>query len=300
MSEVSPAQTTIGFIGLGVMGRSMASHLLAAGYSLRVYTRTQTKAAPLLEAGAIWCESPAALAPECDVIISIVGFPHDVEEVYLGENGLIAHAKRGSTLIDMTTSSPLLAERIGREARENGLAFLDAPVSGGDIGAREARLAIMAGGSEEAFERVRPIFEIMGKNINRLGPIGAGQHTKMANQIAVAGTMLGTCEALAYAKFAGLDPEQVLQSIGGGAAASWSLNNLGPRIIQEDYAPGFFVKHFIKDMSLAIEAARETGCATPALDLALAMYQQLAAEGHEDAGTQVLARLYETGRKQDL
>lgn len=298
--QISPSQTTVGFIGLGVMGRSMAQHLLDVGYALIVHTRTRSKAEPLLEAGAKWAESPAELAPQCDVIITIVGFPEDVEAVYLGADGLIAQARPGSVLIDMTTSSPLLAERLGREAGERELEFLDAPVSGGDIGAREARLSIMAGGSEQGFERVRPLFEIMGKNIHRQGPAGAGQHTKMANQIAVAGTMLGTCEALAYAQFAGLDPEQVLQSIGGGAAASWSLNHLGPRIIQEDFAPGFYVKHFIKDMRLAINAARETGCATPALDLTLAMYEQLAKEGHADDGTQVLARLYETGRKPEV
>jgi len=291
--QVSPTQTIVGFIGLGVMGRSMARHIQEAGYRLHVYTRTREKAAPLLEAGAIWEDSPADIAASCDVVITIVGFPADVESVYLGENGLIANAKPEAILIDMTTSSPKLAEEIGEAASARGVGFLDAPVSGGDIGAREARLSIMVGGDQEIFDRVRPLFEVMGQNIHRQGPVGAGQHTKMANQIAVAASMLGTCEALSYATHAGLDPEKVLESIGSGAAGSWSLNNLGPRIIRGDYAPGFFVKHFIKDMKLAAEAAETTHCATPALAVALELYQKLAEQGHADSGTQALYCLYE-------
>jgi len=291
--QVTPSQTTVGFIGLGVMGRSMARHIQEAGYPLHVYTRTGEKAEPLIEAGAVWEDSPAAIAAQCDVVITIVGYPSDVESVYLGDGGLVANARLDTILIDMTTSSPSLAQQIGEAATARGLGFLDAPVSGGDIGAREARLSIMVGGEPATFERVRPLFEVMGRNIHLQGPVGAGQHTKMANQIAVAASMLGTCEALSYATHAGLDPEKVLESIGSGAAGSWSLTNLAPRIIRGDFAPGFFVKHFIKDMKLAVEAAQSTHCQTPALALALELYEKLAEQGHGDSGTQALYSLYE-------
>jgi len=283
---------SVGFIGLGVMGHSMAGHLLAAGRRLRVYSRTKVKAQPLLDRGAAWADSPADLARTCDVVFTIVGFPRDVEEVYLGAGGLVANMRPGALLVDMTTSRPDLAVRIAKAAAERGGQALDAPVSGGDKGAREATLAIMVGGEAKAFERALPLLRIMGKNIVHQGPAGSGQHCKMCNQIAIACNMIGVCEAMAYARKAGLDPETVLKSIGSGAAASWSLNNLAPRMMKSDFAPGFYVKHFIKDMGIAAEAADEMALDTPGLDLALALYRRLAAQGGEDNGTQALCKLY--------
>lgn len=287
---------TIGFIGIGVMGQSMARHLLEAGYPLQIHTRTRSKAEALLAAGAQWQDSPGAVATAADVILTIIGFPKDVEEVYLSDEGILAKAKPGSLVIDMTTSSPRLAQRIAEEARSRNLDALDAPVSGGDLGAREARLSIMVGGDEAAFTRARPILEIMGKNIVYQGAAGSGQHTKMANQIAIASGMLGVCEAVAYAERSGLDPNRVLESISSGAAGSWSLSNLAPRIIQGDFSPGFFVKHFIKDMTIALQEAEAMGMATPGLTAAKEAYEKLAADGGEDLGTQGLYQLY---RKSD-
>ena len=287
---VSPEQTTVGFIGTGVMGKSMAGHLQKAGYALHVYTRTAAKAEELIKQGATWHESPASLAAACGVIITMVGYPKDVEEIYLGENGIIANAPSGAYLIDMTTSSPQLAARIYEEALKSGL--LDAPVSGGDIGAKNATLSIMVGGEKADYEAVRPIFELMGKNIVHQGPAGAGQHTKMCNQIAIASNMMGVCEALAYAKTSGLDPEIVLKSIETGAAGSWSLSNLGPRMIAGDYEPGFFVKHFIKDMGIALSSAEEMGLQTPGLALAKSLYEELSELGYDDKGTQILYQYY--------
>ncbi|WP_281274955.1 NAD(P)-dependent oxidoreductase [Brevibacillus fluminis] len=284
-------KTVIGFIGIGVMGKSMASHLLKAGYSVLVYTRTQQKADELLAAGAVWKETVAELAQESDVVITMVGYPSDVEEVYLGEGGIIAHAKPGSHFIDMTTSSPLLAQKIYAQAKAHGMHALDAPVSGGDVGAREARLTIMAGGEEEAFEAVKPILAVMGTNIVLQGAAGAGQHTKMCNQIAIATNMIGVCEAILYAQKAGLDPERVLTSIEAGAAGSWSLSNLGRRMIAGNFEPGFYVKHFIKDMTIALEAAQEMGLMTPGLALSKQLYDELAAQGGENKGTQALITL---------
>jgi len=283
----------IGFIGIGVMGRSMAGHLLDAGYPLHVYNRTQSKAQDLIDRGAQWQDSPGKVAAEADVIITIVGFPKDVEAVYLGEDGILANAKSGSTVIDMTTSCPKLAANIAEQAAAKSIAALDAPVSGGDIGAREARLSIMVGGEAEAFERVKPLFEIMGKNIVHQGPAGSGQHTKMCNQIAIASGMMAISEAMAYAKKSGLQPETVLQSIESGAAGSWSLSNLAPRVLKGDFAPGFFVKHFIKDMRIAIESAEGMGLELPGLKLAKQLYDKLAAQGCEDDGTQALFKLYQ-------
>ncbi len=283
----------IGFIGLGVMGRSMAGHLLAAGYPLRVFTRTSGTASALLERGAVWAGSPAALARACDVVFTIVGFPRDVEAVYFGADGLIEALRPGCVLVDMTTSRPDLAARIAAAAAGRGAAALDAPVSGGDKGAREAALSIMVGGDRENFERILPLFRIMGKNIVHQGPAGSGQHCKLCNQIAIAGTMIGVCEAVAYARRAGLDPQTVLQSIGAGAAGSWSLGNLAPRMLAGDFAPGFFVKHFIKDMDIAAASADALALDTPGLDLALALYRRLAAAGGGDMGTQALYRLYD-------
>ncbi|MFB5674118.1 NAD(P)-dependent oxidoreductase [Paenibacillus terreus] len=281
-------QATVGFIGTGVMGKSMARHILKAGHKVHVYTRTASKADELVQEGAVWQDTPAKLAAECDVVITMVGYPRDVEQIYLGEDGLIAHARSGAYLIDMTTSSPLLAKRIYEAAAAKGQHALDAPVSGGDIGAREARLSIMVGGHQEDYEAVLPILKLMGTNIVLQGKAGAGQHTKMCNQIAIATNMIGVCEALAYAKHAGLDPEQVLKSIESGAAGSWSLSNLGPRMIAGNFEPGFYVKHFIKDMGIALESAKEMGMDTPGLALAVSLYRQLSELGYDEKGTQVL------------
>ncbi|MCF7756398.1 NAD(P)-dependent oxidoreductase [Paenibacillus sp. FSL R5-0623] len=288
----APGETKVGFIGTGVMGKSMAGHIQRAGYPLHVYTRTAAKAEALVKEGAVWHDTPGKLAAACDVIITMVGYPKDVEEIYLGEDGLVANAKPGSYLIDMTTSSPLLAARIFEAAEAKGLHALDAPVSGGDIGAQNAKLSIMVGGSSEAFEAVRPLFEQMGTNIVLQGKAGAGQHTKMCNQIAIASGMMGVCEALAYAKTSGLDAETVLKSIATGAAGSWSLSNLGPRMIAGDYEPGFYVKHFIKDMGIALESAKAMGMKTPGLALAESLYQEIANNGLDEKGTQVLYTYY--------
>lgn len=288
---LTPENTTIAFIGTGVMGRSMAGHLLKAGFPLRVTNRTRSKADELVRDGAVWCDSPGEAASGSSVVITIVGFPRDVERVTLGDDGIIARAPEGAFLIDMTTSSPDLARKIDQAARDRGQHVLDAPVSGGDVGAREARLSIMVGGEPADFERVRPILELMGRNIVLQGPVGSGQHTKMANQIAIAASMIAVSESLVYAKRAGLDPETVLKSIGGGAAASWTLNTLGPRMLAGDFAPGFYVKHFIKDMRIAIESAEAMNLELPGLRLAKKLYDQLAAEGGENDGTQALYRL---------
>ncbi|WP_249866375.1 NAD(P)-dependent oxidoreductase [Paenibacillus konkukensis] len=274
------------------MGKSMAGHLMSKGYKLHVYSRTKEKAESLVAQGASWHSSPAALAPLCDVIITMVGYPRDVEEVYLGDQGVIPFAKQGALVIDMTTSSPSLAKRIEEEASKRGIWALDAPVSGGDIGAREARLSIMAGGSKEAFEQAVPVLEAMGTQIVHQGPAGSGQFTKMCNQIAIASNMMGVCEALIYAEKAGLDPSTVLKSIQSGAAGSFSLSNLAPRVINGDYAPGFYVKHFIKDMQIALDSAKEMNLDLPGLSLALSLYERLARMGEEDSGTQALFKVY--------
>lgn len=282
----------VGFIGLGVMGKSMAEHLLQAGYPLHIYTRTKAKADDLLQKGAVWSDSPAAIAQVCDVIFTIVGFPQDVEEVYFEKEGLVPNMRAGTILVDMTTSRPDLAQRIAEDAQAKGGDALDAPVSGGDKGAREAKLSIMVGGSEKAYAEVLPLFECMGANIVLQGPAGSGQYCKMCNQITIASTMLGVCEAMAYARKSGSDPHQVLKSISSGAAGSWTLSNLAPRVLEGDFAPGFYVKHFIKDMTIAQESARALGMDTPGLDLALSRYQELAEKGYADDGTQALFRLY--------
>lgn len=283
---------TIGFIGTGVMGKSMAANLLKAGYRVLVYNRTKSKADELITKGAAWKDTVAEVAEQSDVVITIVGYPSDVEEVYLGENGIINHAEAGSYLIDMTTSKPLLAEKIYQEAKKKNLYALDAPVSGGDVGAKNGKLTIMVGGDKEAFEAVLPVLQVMGENIVLQGEAGAGQHTKMANQITIASNMIGVSEAIVYAEKAGLDPEKVLKSIGSGAAGSWSLSNLAPRMIAGDFAPGFYVKHMIKDMTIALEAAEEMGMMTPGLKLAKKLYDELASKGEENSGTQALYKLY--------
>jgi 3-hydroxyisobutyrate dehydrogenase len=290
---VEKGKTVLGFVGTGVMGKSMAGHLLAAGHTLHVYTRTQSKADDLVAKGAVWEDSPGALSANCDIVFAIVGFPKDVEDVFLGEGCIVPNMKQGAIVVDMTTSRPDLAVRIHDAAVKKGGMSLDAPVSGGDVGAKEARLSIMVGGDKEAFDEVLPLFELMGKNIVYQGPAGSGQHTKMCNQIAIASGMLGVCEAIAYAKKSGLDPETVLKSIGAGAAGSWSLSNLAPRMMAGNFAPGFFVKHFIKDMTIAAGSAKALGLDAPGLELAKSMYEKLAAQGGEDDGTQALFKLYQ-------
>ena len=285
--------TVIGFVGTGVMGKSMASHFLNAGYQVLVYTRTKEKAEDLLARGAVWKERISDLAASSNVIITMVGYPSDVEEVYLGAEGIVSHAKPGTFLLDMTTSKPSLAKKIYEEAKKKSLYSLDAPVSGGDVGAREARLTIMVGGDQEAFDSVEPLLQIMGKNVVLQGGPGAGQHTKMCNQICIATNMIGVCEAIAYAKKAGLDPSRVLTSIEAGAAGSWSLSNLAPRMITGNYAPGFYIKHFIKDMGIALEAAKEMGLLTPGLELSKSLYEELADKGEQDSGTQALIKWFE-------
>lgn len=286
-------ETVIGFIGIGVMGKSMARHLLKAGYSLYVYTRTKEKADELLAEGAKWAATPTEIAQNANVIITMIGYPSDVEEIYLGEQGLVHHAKPGSYLIDMTTSKPSLAEKIYQAAKEKGIAAIDAPVSGGDIGARDAKLSIMVGGAESDFEAILPILEVMGNQIVYQGPAGAGQHTKMCNQITIASNMIGITEALVYAQKAGLDPERVLQSITSGAAGSWSLSNLVPRMMKGDFEPGFYIKHFIKDMNIALEEAAKMGMIAPGLSLSKSMYEQLAEAGEENSGTQAIYKHYQ-------
>lgn len=289
---LSKEDTVIGFIGTGVMGKSMAGHLLDAGYQLTVYTRTKEKAADLLEKGAVWSETPREVARKADVIFTIVGYPSDVEEIYLGEDGLIANGKQGSYLIDMTTSTPSLAKKIYEQAKEKGMNAIDAPVSGGDVGAREAKLAIMVGGDNEAFLKVEPLLNIIGTNIVHQGVAGAGQHTKMCNQIAIASNMIGVSEAIIYAQKAGLDPETVLKSISTGAAGSWSLSNLAPRMINGNFEPGFYIKHFIKDMKIALDEAKRMDMEVPGLSLALSLYEQLAGKGEENSGTQALYKYW--------
>ncbi|MBI1337764.1 MAG: NAD-binding protein [Phycisphaera sp.] len=294
MATTSPVKS-LGFIGLGVMGRSMAGHLHDAGYALHVHTRTKATAEALHGRGAVWHDTPSSLAPLCDAIITIVGYPRDVEEVYFGKDnrsGLLHNAKPGAVLIDMTTSSPRLAQRIAKEASHGGLAAVDAPVSGGDVGARNATLSIMVGSDPDVFERVKPILGKLGTNIVLQGPPGSGQHTKMCNQIAIASNMLGVCEAMVYAERSGLDPRKVLSSIEKGAAGSWSLSNLAPRMLDGNFDPGFFVKHFIKDMTIALESAKEMGLELPGLSLARSRYEELVRAGGKDLGTHALFKLY--------
>ncbi|RWR12429.1 NAD(P)-dependent oxidoreductase [Siminovitchia fortis] len=282
----------IGFIGIGVMGKAMVRNLMKNGYPVFIYTRTKEKAEDLLSEGAHWKASPKEVAEETDVIITMVGYPHDVESVYFDDNGIFAGAGKGKIVIDMTTSTPTMAKKIFEEAEKLGMDALDAPVSGGDIGAKNGTLSIMAGGTEEAFNEVRPIFAVLGNNIVFQGEAGAGQHTKMCNQIAIASNMIGVTEALVYAQKAGLDPEKMLSSISTGAAGSWSMSNLIPRVLKDDFSPGFFIKHFIKDMGIALDEAKKMGLELPGLALAEKMYKTLAEKGEEDSGTQALIKYW--------
>jgi 3-hydroxyisobutyrate dehydrogenase len=294
---VTPGSDAVGFIGLGIMGKSMARHLMAAGFTVNAYTRTRAKIEDLLAEGALWKDDPAAVAAASDVVITMVGYPHDVEEVYFGEDGvggILSAAKPGAVLVDMTTSSPSLARRIAEAAEAKGMKALDAPVSGGDVGARQGTLAIMVGGDQGAFDHVMPLFEAMGKSIALLGPAGAGQHTKMVNQTVIAGTIMGVAEALVYAKKAGLDSAKVLEVIGGGAAGGFQLNVLGGRMVKGDFDPGFFVHHFIKDLGIAEAEADGLGLDARALKLAKAQFERLADEpGGRELGTQGIFTLYD-------
>lgn len=282
---------TIGFVGTGVMGKSMAGHLIDKGYEVNVYNRTKSKADDLVEKGATWCDTIATLSEKSDVIISIVGYPKDVESIYLSQDGILNHAKANSIVIDMTTSSPALAHDIYEKAKERNIKSLDAPVSGGDVGAKNAALTIMVGGDQEAYNQVEDIFNLLGKNVVYQGKSGNGQHTKLSNQIAIAAGMLGVAEAIIYAEEAGLDIDKVFNSIEHGAAGSWSLSNLGPRMVKEDYAPGFYVKHFIKDMKLAIEESEKMGLYMPGLLKAKEVYDALSEAGYDDNGTQAVIQL---------
>jgi len=289
MTNTSKAR--VGFIGLGIMGRSMAGHILAAGHPLSVYNRSRDKAAALLAQGAAWCESPGEVAARSDVVITMVGYPSDVEQVWLGPDGVLSRA-HDAVLIDMTTSSPELARRIAAAAAERGCQALDAPVSGGDIGARDAKLSIMVGGDRQAFEQALPILRLMGSNIVRQGEAGAGQHTKLCNQVVIASTIMGVCEGLAYGKAAGLVLPTVLKSIGAGAAGGFQLNVLGARIIDGDFAPGFFIEHFVKDLGIALAEAQRMKLELPGLALARKLYMALVEQGHARLGIQALYKYY--------
>jgi 3-hydroxyisobutyrate dehydrogenase len=286
--SIVPGRTGIGWIGTGVMGSSMCGHLLKAGFSATVYNRTKAKAQKLLEGGAAWADSPKAVAEAADVIFTIVGYPRDVREVYLGGDGVLAGCREGAIVVDMTTSQPALAVEIAEAAAARGVHAVDAPVSGGDVGAREARLSIMIGGEKAVVEALAPCWQAMGKTFIHQGPAGAGQHTKLVNQILVAAGMIGICESLLYAYKAGLDIETVLQSVAPGAAGSWALSNLAPRIIANNFAPGFFVEHFIKDMGMVLDEAKRMNLALPGLALVHQLYIALAAQGHARDGTQAL------------
>jgi len=285
----------IGWIGIGVMGKSMCSHILNAGYDVSIYNRTKEKANDLLDKGATWCLNPREVAEKSDIVFTIVGFPHDVESVYLGENGVLSSIKKGAIVVDMTTSEPSLAQRIYKEAKEKGVSSIDAPVSGGDVGAKNGTLAIMVGGDKETYDKIFPFLELMGKNIAYMGKAGAGQHTKMSNQILIASTMIGVVESLLYAYKAGNDLNEVINVIGKGAAGCWSINNLGPRIVEGNFDPGFFIKHFIKDMGIALKEAKNMNLSLPGLALAYQFYISATALGLENLGTQglykVLAKL---------
>jgi 3-hydroxyisobutyrate dehydrogenase len=280
--------TRIGWIGTGVMGLSMCGHLLAKGYPVTLTTRTKARAASLLDRGARWAEAPRQAAEQSDVVITMVGFPHDVREVYFGERGVLAGARDGSILVDMTTTEPKLAQEIHEAARAKGVHAVDAPVSGGDVGARNATLTIMVGGDEEAVGAVRPLLDVLGRSIVRQGGPGAGQHTKMCNQIVIAGTMIGVCESLVYGARAGLNLEAMLESIRVGAAGCWTLDNLAPRILKRNFEPGFLVEHFIKDMGIALDESKRMGLALPGLALVHQLYISVQAHGHGRSGTHAL------------
>ena len=283
----------VGFIGVGIMGKSMVRNLMKAGFELHIYARNRAKVEDVIGEGALFHDSIAACVKGCEAVITIVGFPQDVEEVYFDEGGILESADAGAYLIDMTTTSPQISVKISKEGEEKGFHVLDAPVTGGDTGAKAVTLSILVGGKEEDFEACMPLFEAMGTNINYQGEAGCGQHAKLANQIMIAGTLTGVCEALSYAKAKGLDMPTLLKSVSTGAAGSKQLDTFGPKILEEDYAPGFFMKHFIKDMKLALVEANISGLSLEMLSLVLANYEELEAEGLGDLGTQALMKYYE-------
>ena len=290
----SLSKPRVGFIGLGIMGQSMASHLLAAGHPMAIYNRSPEKTEALVARGAKAVNTPAQVANQSDIVITMVGYPSDVEEIWLGSEGLIAQAKN-ALLIDMTTSSPALAKRLDEIGSKAGHQVLDAPVSGGDVGARDAKLSIMVGGELTAFEKALPIFNLMGSNVVRMGDAGAGQHTKMSNQIVIASTIMGVSEGLSYAKRAGLDPQALLECIGAGAAGGFQLNVMGARIAKGDFAPGFLIEHFLKDLGIALNEAEQMGLDLPGATLARKLYDQMANDGHGRLGTQALFKHYNSG-----
>ncbi len=290
---IAPGQTRIGWIGTGVMGVSMCGHLIGRGYSLTVHNRTRTKAQPLLDRGARWANSPAEVTEHSDVVFTMLGFPQDVHEVYFADRGILSAARPGVVMIDMTTTKPSLSSQIAAAAQSKGAFALDAPVSGGDVGAKNATLSIMVGGDRDVFEHVLLLFEVMGKNIVYQGGPGAGQHAKLCNQIVIAGTMIGVCESLIYGYKAGLNLETMLSSIRSGAAACWTLDNLAPRILKRNFDPGFFVEHFIKDMGIALEEARRMDVSLPGLTLVHQLYLAVQAQGHGRCGTHALIRALE-------
>ncbi|WP_153720578.1 NAD(P)-dependent oxidoreductase [Sporosarcina cascadiensis] len=285
-------QEKIAFIGTGVMGASIVKHLLKASYDVSIFTRTKSKADPLVELGAKWADTVGDAVKGADIVFTMIGMPSDVEEVYFSENGIFSNGHPSQIIVDMTTSSPDLAVKIAEKAEVLQMKSLDAPVSGGDVGARNGTLSIMCGGEKALFDRLLPVLSVFGKQIVYQGPAGAGQHTKMCNQIIVAGNMIGACESLAYAMKSGLNPDTMLQSVMSGAAGSFCLSNLGPRIIEGDYEPGFFVKHFVKDLNIALQESERLNLDLPGLKLARKTYSELIEQGYGEKGTQVLIKHY--------
>ncbi|MGO3732023.1 MAG: NAD(P)-dependent oxidoreductase [Vagococcus sp.] len=282
----------LGFIGTGVMGASVVKHLIAKGYHVNVYNRTKSKTDELVSLGAVWCDTPKDVVTASDIIFSMVGYPKDVEAIYYGEEGIFNGEVSGKIVIDMTTSTPSLAQKIALSAKEKGASSLDAPVSGGDLGAKNGTLTTMVGGEQATYDKVEPLLHVFSGKVNRQGDAGSGQHTKMANQIMIAGTMTGMTELLVYAKAANLDLEKVIDTVGGGSAANWSLTNYSPRILKEDFTPGFFVKHFVKDLTIALDEAEKMNLSLPATEKAKELYEQLVDKGFENDGTQALIKLW--------
>jgi 3-hydroxyisobutyrate dehydrogenase len=294
LPSIVPGHTKIGWIGTGVMGKSMCGHLMKAGFAMTIYNRSQSKTQELVGLGAKPAATPAEVAQQSDVVFVMVGFPHDVRQVIMGEDGILTTLRSQGIVVDMTTSSPQLAQEVYHAAKAKNCHSLDAPVSGGDIGAKEARLSIMVGGDRAPFEALQPCWDAMGKTIQYQGAAGSGQHTKMVNQILIANNMVGLCEAMLYAYRSGLDPVEVLKSVSSGAAGSWSLSNLAPRVLNNDFAPGFYVEHFVKDMGIALEEARRMNLALPGLALAHQLYVALCAQGMSRLGTQALIQALAT------
>lgn len=290
----------IGFIGTGVMGASIVRNMIKQGLNVNIYNRTKSKTDELIKEGAVWQETPAAITEASDIIFTMVGFPKDVETIYFNENGIFSKDITDKIIVDLTTSTPTLAEKIAVKANELGGIALDAPVSGGDLGAKNGTLTIMVGGDQAAYEKVLPIFKTFGKTFTLQGESGKGQHTKMANQIMIAGTMTGITEMMVYANKAGLDLDKVIETLSGGSAANWSLSNYSPRILKENYSPGFFVKHFIKDLKIALDEAEKMNLDLPATKLATDLYEKLANKGFENDGTQALIKLWWTDGKQPM